>query len=368
MKNSVDATQQDQTGRRVTDLTIRLLLVAGLVYSCFRIFSPFLMPLAWGIVLAVAFSQLFFRMVSLLGGRRKLAGILFIMVGIGVLALPTWFLAESFFDGLNWLKMEEQQGGIRVPPPPESVANWPFIGGPAHQLWMNASESLEATLSRFGPQVKSLSTWLLSKLSGFGLAFLLTIVSIIISGVMLINAQGGGQTLRAIGSRIAGERGREAVDLAAQAVRSVAYGVVGVALVQAVLSAIGLALADVPGAGLWAGLIMVLAVAQLPPLLILGPAIVYVASTSESTMVLVIFAAYSLIVSFSDAVLKPLLLGRGMDIPMPVILIGAIGGMIRAGVIGLFVGAAVMAIGYKLYVAWMTQGESSNEGTAAPQS
>jgi predicted PurR-regulated permease PerM len=133
--------------------------------------------------------------------------------------------------------------------------------------------------------------------------------------------------------------------------------VIGVAAVQAALAAAGLFVADVPAATLLSGLVLVLAVAQLPPLIILGPAIVYVIATSDSTLIKVLFTIWSVVVSFSDVLLKPMFLGRGMKIPMPVILIGAIGGMIRAGIIGLFVGAVVMAVGYTIFMAWMEQAE-----------
>ncbi|MHC5115255.1 MAG: AI-2E family transporter [Planctomycetota bacterium] len=358
MQNSVGEVQQVELGQRVTDLMIRILVVAGLAFWCFLLFQPFLMVFVWGIILAVALGPLFFRMESWLGGRRKLAGVVFILVGLAILAVPVLWLADSFFEGLHWLRIEGGEDALRVPPPPDGVADWPLVGDRVHALWSGASTSLESTLQQYGTEVRHLAAWLLAKLSGFGVAALLTMVSVVIAGVMLINAKRGGRTLHAVGARIAGARGEAAVDLAAQAIRSVAYGVVGVAALQALLSAVGLFLAGVPGAGLLSGLILLLAVAQLPPLLVLGPAIIYVFATGESTVGMVLFALWSLVVSFSDAFLKPLLLGRGLDIPMPVILIGAIGGMIRAGIIGLFVGAAVMAIGYKLYMAWMKEGES----------
>jgi predicted PurR-regulated permease PerM len=140
-----------------------------------------------------------------------------------------------------------------------------------------------------------------------------------------------------------------------QTIRSVANGVVGVAVVQSVLAAAGMLFAGVPAAGLWAVLILILAVAQLPPLLILGPAVVYVFGTSDSTLTMVLFTVWALVISVSDSFLKPIFLGRGMDIPMPVILIGAIGGMLLEGIIGLFVGAVVLAIGFRLFQAWMAQ-------------
>jgi predicted PurR-regulated permease PerM len=158
-----------------------------------------------------------------------------------------------------------------------------------------------------------------------------------------------------VGQRVAGDAGTETVRLAGQTIASVANGVVGVAAIQAALAALGLVLAGVPGAGLWALLILVLAVAQLPPLLVLAPAILYLVAADAGTLTLVLFTAWSILVSISDALLKPLLLGRGSDTPVPVILIGAIGGLILHGLIGLFVGAVVFSTGYRLFGRWMVQ-------------
>jgi len=357
MNEPIRDLQNGDSMRKATEVTIRLFLVAALAYWCFLLFLPFLMPLVWGIVIAVALSPLFSWLESLLGGRRKLAGTLFILVGIGALAVPAVLLSESFFEGMKWLSVQEHKDAIHVPPPPAGVADWPLIGEQVHEVWTHASENVEATLRQFSPQVRTFGSWLLSTVTGFGLAFLMTVVAIVIAGVMLMHSEGGGRTARAVGARLGGAQGEAAVDLTTQTIRSVATGVLGVAAVQAVLAAVGLFLADVPGAGLWAGLVLVLAVAQLPPLVILGPAIIYVAATSDSTLTQVLFTIWSLIVSVSDSFLKPMFLGRGMEIPMPVILIGAIGGMLRAGIIGLFVGAVVMAVGYKMFTAWMKQAE-----------
>lgn len=267
--------------------------------------------------------------------------------------VPAVLLSESFFTGVKWLSVQVQKDALHVPPPPAKVADWPLIGGVVSEFWTRASENLEQTLAGFGPQLKTFGGWLLSTVTGLGLAFLMTIVSTIIAGMLLIGSEGGGRTARSIGVRLGGDQGAAAVDLATRTIRSVAGGVVGVAVVQSALAAVGLILAGVPAVGLWAVLILILAVAQLPPLLILGPAIVYVYATSDSTLTIVLFAVWSLVVSVSDSFLKPLFLGRGMDIPMPVILVGAIGGMLLNGIIGLFVGAVVLAIGYRLFLAWM---------------
>ena len=155
--------------------------------------------------------------------------------------------------------------------------------------------------------------------------------------------------------------------LAGRAIGTVAKGVVGVAAIQAVLAAVGLVAAGVPGAGLWALLVLVLSVAQLPAILVLGPAILYVVASDAGTTTVILFTIWSLLAAFSDAILKPLLLGRGIEIPVGVILIGAIGGLVLHGLIGLFVGAVVFSVGYRLWGTWMSQSAPIVAAGAAQQ-
>lgn len=364
MNRSTDDPQsQDQT-RRVIEISIRLFLAAALGVWCFLIFQPFLMPVLWGIIIAVALNPWFDRLANGLGGRRKLTGTLFVLVVLGAMIVPAFLLSESFFGGIKWLSIQVQKDAIHIPPPPARVSEWSLIGNWVHDTWANASTDLDRTLARFGPQLKSFGVWLLGTLTGLGFAFLMTIVSVIIAGVMLVRAAEGGKTARSIGARLIGEQGVAIVDLATRTIRSVAAGVVGVAVVQSLLAAVGFYLAGVPAAGLLAALVLILAVAQLPPLLIMAPAVVYLFATSDSTMTNVLFTVWALVVSVSDSFLKPMFLGRGLEIPMPVILIGAIGGMLLSGIIGLFVGAVVLAIGYKVFTAWLSE-ESETRGNTS---
>ena len=341
--------------RKATEVSVRLFLIAALAYWCLMIFMPFLVPLVWGVVIAVALGPPFKRAESWLGGRRGLAVTLFIVVGIGAVVVPAYVLSGSFLEGVLWLEAQEEGGTLHVPPPPARVADWPLIGDDVHELWTRASKDPEAVLRQFGPQVRGFGSWLLSTLRGFGLALLLTLAAIVIAGVILMHSEGGDREARAIGARLGGARGEAAIDLATQTIRSVAAGVVGVAVVQSVLAGAGLFLANVPAAGLWTALVLVLAVAQLPTALIMVPAIFYVVATSDSTLTQVLFTIWSLVVAPIDHFLKPLFLGRGMKVPVPVILVGAIGGMVRHGIIGLFVGTVVLSIGYHIFTAWMGQ-------------
>ncbi len=155
-------------------------------------------------------------------------------------------------------------------------------------------------------------------------------------------------------------------DLAVETIRSVAKGVLGVAIIQALLSAVGLVVMHIPAAGIWTFAVLMLAIMQLPPIIILGPIAVWVFSIADPVPA-TIFAVYALFVSVSDSFLKPMFLGRGMETPMLVILLGAIGGMILGGIVGLFIGAIVLALGYEILVAWMKTDELNNPRQSAEE-
>jgi len=176
--------------------------------------------------------------------------------------------------------------------------------------------------------------------------------------VLLGSAERGYRMSRGVASRLTGtERGTALTDLSILTVRSVVKGVLGVALIQAALAAIGLVVIDAPAAGLLAGAVLVLAIIQLPPWLVLLPVAIWYYSVAEAVPA-TLFLVYALAVSLSDAVLKPMLLGRGVDTPMLVILLGAIGGALTEGIVGLFVGAVVLALGYELFTAWLAPDEA----------
>ena len=341
------------------DISIRIGLIALLVYWCLLIFMPFLIPVLWGIIISVAIYPLYLKFEKLLGGRRKLALTLFTLIALSILIIPSIMLAVSTVDTAQELAQSLDEGTLKIPPPPESIADWPVIGQSLHDLWGAASRNLIATVEQYTPQLKTAGKWLLTSAAGIGGSILQFIISILIAAVFIANAGKNQRFVQALSIRVAGEGGKEFAKLAGATMRSVAQGVLGVAFIQSVLAGIGLLVMDVPGAGLWALLVLLLAIIQLPPILILGPIMFYVFSVAD-TVPAVIFTIWSLLVSGSDTFLKPLLLGRGVDIPMLIILIGAIGGMMLSGIIGLFTGAVVLAIGYKLFVAWLA-------GNGAPE-
>jgi predicted PurR-regulated permease PerM len=249
--------------------------------------------------------------------------------------------------------------------PPESVAGWPLIGKPLDKFWRLASVNLAGALGEIGPQLKGLGKWLLSAAAGAGLGILQFIVAIIIAGIILSHGEAGKRTSHAIARRLAEEHGAGFLDLAGATIRSVSRGILGVALIQSILAGLGFLAVGVPAAGLWAFLCLLLAVIQIGILPITLPVVIYVFATADTTTA-VIFLIWSLLIGTLDNVLKPILLGRGVNVPMAVIFVGAIGGFLASGIIGLFIGAVILVLGYELLLDWLDLDAGAVPGEEAP--
>jgi predicted PurR-regulated permease PerM len=346
------------------EATIRIGLLILLAAWCFAIVKPFVIPIVWGVIIAVGSYPLFLSLRRKLGGRNGPSAILVTLLGLVVLIVPTLMLSGTLVDSVQGLAEGFKEGAIAVPPPSEKVRDWPMVGEQVHAYWTQASTNLGSILSKFAPQLEAVGRWLLSTAAGAGFAILQFVIAIIIAGFLLANAQAAGTTAHAVARRLADEKGAEFAKLAESTVRSVTRGILGVALIQSMLIGLGFLVMGVPGAGLWALLCLILSVIQIGPFPVVLPVLIYVFSTAD-TVPAVIFLVWSLFAGAIDNILKPLLLGRGVEVPMAVIFIGAIGGFITSGIIGLFVGAVVLVLGYKLFLAWM--GEAPETPVASSQ-
>jgi predicted PurR-regulated permease PerM len=347
--------ESPQTSRSVTgmvEILIRLAAILALVVWCFAIIRPFIGPVAWGIIVAVALAAPFARLETALGGRSGVAATLLVVATVVLIFVPALQLSETLVTGARKAADLIDSGELAVPPPPEKVADWPLVGGPVHRFWKLASWNLESAIKQIEPQLKLLSGWLLSAARSAGLGALLFFLSLIVSGVILANRESATAFGQLFARRIAGSRGDEILELARCTTVSVATGIVGVAMIQAVLAGIGCMAAGVPGAGLVAMIVLVAAVVQVPVSLVLLPIVLYVYSQA-STMVFVLFLVWSLVVGSLDNFLKPLMFGRGAKVPTLVIFLGAIGGMMSSGIIGLFTGSVVLAVGFELFRSWL---------------
>ncbi len=331
---------------------IQIAVVTLIVYWCFRILAPFFNIVVWGMLIAVALYPVHQKISAKIGNKPKRVAIIMALVGILGLAIPSWLIASSTISEVKALTESFEAGTLTVPAPNPKVAEWPVIGKPLFDTWTSVAADLEATVFKYKEEITEVSVTV-GKIALSGLFSVLGFVfSMIIAAVFLLCANSGYKAACTLAHRVAGEQGKPLTDLAIQTIRSVTKGVLGVAIIQAFLSGLVLFIWGVPMAGILAGVVLVLAIVQLPPLLILGPIAVWVFSSADPISA-TIFAVLAFAISISDSFLKPMFLGKGVDVPMLVILIGAIGGAMVSGVLGLFVGSVVLAVGYKLMMAWI---------------
>jgi predicted PurR-regulated permease PerM len=345
--------------RRTGAAAIQLAVLAAWVVLSARFIAPFFFLVIWGAVLATAVFPLLRRSMP---AHPKGGAFVFALVALALILVPSWLVFEAVVTSIVETGQHIAHGEYKLPPPNERVLEWPVVGKRLYEGWTRAVETPAATVERFVPQLRAGGRWLMQSAGHVLSGILQSALAVILAAFFLANASACQRGLTLVAERLLPGRGAHMIELSGATVRSVAQGVIGIALLQALAAALGLFLAGVPAAGLWSGLVLMLAVMQLPPLLVLGPIAAYL-FMSSSTSTAVAFLIWSLIVSASDGFLKPLVLGRGVGVPTLVILIGAIGGMITDGIVGLFVGAVVLAVGYKLAAAWVTD-DDGNEGVA----
>lgn len=328
-----------------------------LIMLCYSIIAPFVHIVLWGIVIGVGLYPTHASLSAKLGGRAKTSATILVLIGLAIVVVPVWMTAESSIAAAQQVKASFEAGTFSIPPPDDKVAEWPLVGETIHSVWSGAATNLESTLNTYSDELKSIGQTLMSVAGGAIFGTLAFVVSILIAGALIMNAESGRKVTREIaGSLMGDDAGEKMTELSIQTIRSIVKGVLGIAIIQAVAALIGLVVAGVPAAGLFALAVLVVAIVQLPPWLVLAPIAVWYFSVAEAVPA-TIFAVYMLIVSLADMVLKPMLLGRGVETPMLVILFGAIGGAMAMGIIGLFLGAVILAVSYELLVAWMAPDE-----------
>jgi predicted PurR-regulated permease PerM len=340
--------------RRTSGAAIQLAVLAAWVMLSARFIAPFFFLVIWGAVLATAVWPLVRRAAP---EHPKRGAFVFALLALALILVPSWLLFEAVATSIVETGRRLAQGDFSLPPPNERLLQWPVVGKRLYDGWQHAVETPAETVERFVPQLRAAGRWLMQSAGHVMSGILESALAVILAALFIGNAAACQRGLTAVAEKLLPGRGAHMIALSGATVRSVAQGVIGIAVLQALLAAMGLFLAGVPAAGLWSGLVLMLAVMQLPPLLVLGPVTAYV-FMARSTPTAVAFLIWSILVSASDGFLKPLVLGRGVGVPTLVILIGAIGGMITDGIVGLFVGAVVLAVGYKLAAAWVSDDPS----------
>lgn len=340
------------TFKNTVENLIRLGVLLLLGVWCFDIVRPFVAVIAWGLIIAIALAPAFEQMQVKFGGRRRLAAMVMTLALLLILISPALSLVGTLVDGSQTLAHELRDGKMKIPPPPDGVRTWPLVGTRLFDLWSAASDNLSDVLQGFKPQLQTLSKWLLSTAASAGFAILTFVLAIIIAGVLLANGERRERAVHLVFTRLAGDAGERYLNLVHSTIRSVAQGILGVALIQSILAGMGFLAAGIPGAGMLAVITLFLCVVQLGPALILLPTIIYMFATT-GTVTAFVYLGWCVFVALIDNVLKPILLARGVDVPVLVVFMGAIGGFLSMGIIGLFVGSMVLVLGYTLMSEWI---------------
>ncbi|NCA71393.1 MAG: AI-2E family transporter [Sphingobacteriia bacterium] len=343
---------------------IRIALLILMLIWCYQIIAPFLIPIAWAVIIALGLHPVYRVLVMRLGGRRILGAVIISLLCFVLLLIPAILLGGSVVDETHLIIERLGRTSLDLPDLPTPITAVPLIGDDVARFWEEANSNLRAFMAEAAPLLKLTLHWLIRAASGFGLALLHILLAILIAGVLLANAERARDLTHALARRLADERGVEFARIAEATIWSVIRGVLGIALIQSLLAGLGWLAVGVPAAGLWALLALIMCVLQIGLLPLTLVILVYVFFHVE-TLTFALFLIWSLFVYGLDHVLKPLLLGRGVDVPMVVVFVGAIGGFIRWGIVGLFVGAVVLVLGYRLFIAWL-HARSAQPSSPAP--
>ncbi|MCB0728501.1 MAG: AI-2E family transporter [Ignavibacteriae bacterium] len=334
-----------------------MIFLLGIIIWCFRIMEPFASIILWSLILSLALYSIHDKLSKKLKGRPKLASILIVFSVLIIIIIPSGIIIDQLIQETKILKINYDNGNLKIPVPPQEIKEWPVIGENIYGLWLTANSNIEQLILKYKDQLFDIGSYLLNGIIGTAKGLVQIILSLVVAGVIL--SKGGIRDyLIRFFRKIGGKYGDEISDVTMKTINSVVKGVIGEALVLAILNGIVFVLADVPYAGLWAFIVFILAVLQLPVFILTIPIMIYFFAVKE-IMPAVLWSVSLLIVSISDNFLTPMMLGKNAPVPMIIIFIGVIGGCVLSGFIGLFTGAVVMSIGYTLFINWMNSGNTS---------
>jgi len=360
MNNPSVETDNSLTVKKIIEIVVPIGLIALLLVWCFNIIAPFIAPIVWGVVIAIGIypmCQWFIKKTNL---SNALGTTLFTLLMVLLLVTPTVMLTGVMFDDAQTLAKNLDSGTLNIPGPPDVVGDLPLIGDDLKDFWTRVSEDPKATLGQIEPQLKALGKWMLKAAAGAGLGVLMFVFSIIIAGIFMAKADACNKAVLIVCNRLVGERGDDMAALSHKIIQSVITGILGIALIQTLLAGLGFMAMGIPGAGFLSMICLVLAVVQIDILIILIPLSIY-AFSFAGTGAAVAFLIWNLAVGLLNNILKPILLGRGVDAPMLVVFLGAIGGLLLSGIIGLFIGPVVLVFGYTLFMDWLAHEAESVE-------
>jgi predicted PurR-regulated permease PerM len=350
----------NETEMKVIDLSIKLILILLLLAWCIVLLIPFLVPVLWGVILAITLYPLFEKLSKWMKGKKVIPSVIITGILLVILILPTIWLIASVAEEVKGLLVSFRDGTLVITPPDPKISDWPVIGKPIHEAWQLLATNTEAAIVTYRDQLMAIGQKLGGSMMNVTSSVMMFILSIIIAGILMVSTEKSEKSASAFANRLVGETGNELIKVVVQTIRNVAKGILGVAVIQFILMGVTFTLAGIPFAGLWALIVLLLAIVQLPTAVVGIPAIIYMYSVFDPLKA-TLWTVVVLLVSLSDNFLKPWLMGMGAPVPMLVIFLGAIGGFIMTGIIGLFTGAIILSLGYKLAGMWLTPADKGTE-------
>ena len=332
---------------------IRIALLLGLLVWCFLIIRPFLAIILWAIILGIAMFPLYGKLTKGTGSKKKkfiTTG--FAVVFMAVFLVPTYFIVNSVAQSTIKVASQIKAGSLEIPQPDEKVRDWPVVGEVLYKNWTQINNDIGSFALTHKDLILDQGKTLINQLTNFAGTIVIFILSFLIAVILMYNSEAGHRSANKFSKQLLGDSGAEIVDMSRDTIRGVVKGILLMAFIQAGLSFIGFAAIGLPAAGVFSILVLIAVIIQLPVILVMIPAIIIAFSIADTTPA-IIFAVYSVLVGLVDNVLKPMLMGKGLKTPMIVLLIGTLGGMLLHGIIGLFIGAVVLAVGHRLYVFWV---------------
>jgi predicted PurR-regulated permease PerM len=339
--------------RDLTRTVLAVLFIGGLIGFSLWILRPFLGAIVWATMIVVATWPVMLGLQARLWGKRGLAVTVMTLLLLSVLIVPLSLAIVAIVvkadEIIGWAK---SLATFKAPPPPAWVGNLPIIGNRAAQAWEQvAVAGIQGLATNAAPYFGNVTRWFVAEVGSVGLVLVQFLLTVVISGILYFQGERTAAAVRRFARRLAGPQGEDVVQLAGQAIRGVALGVVVTALAQSVLGGLGLVIAGVPFAPILTGVMFLLAIAQLGPLLVLAPAVAWLywgGSSGWGTFLL----AWTIVVATMDNFVRPFLIKKGADLPLLLIFVGVIGGLMAFGLIGIFIGPVVLAVSYTLLAAW----------------
>jgi predicted PurR-regulated permease PerM len=302
------------------------------------------------------------RVQRYVGNRRGIAVLIMTLALLLALIVPLWLAINIIFSNVDDIvDLARQISSPRMLEPPAWLANVPLIGTRATEIWHHvAATGIEGLRPKLAPYAGDLTRWFASAVGSLGTMLAEFLLTIAIAAAMYAGGEWGAAIMVRFGRRLGGDRGEMAVRLGAQAIRGVALGVVVTAVAQSVLGGIGLAIAGLPFAPVLTALMFMLCLAQLGPGLVMVPATIWMYYSDDALWATVLLI-FTIIAMIMDNFVRPILIRQSADLPLALILAGVIGGMIAMGLLGIFLGPTVLAIGYTLLNAWMAEADEPEQ-------